>query len=229
MSIAEKLITIAENEANVYSAGEKAEWNAFWDALQQNGARTDYGNCFRRWSDSMLKPKYNITVKGNGALMFTSSTITNMKKLLEDCGVVLDLSGATSLGETFAYNTKLTRLPYLNLNSCTNASYMASGCRALCEIEGIHVGATSQNWTGSFTGCTSLEKVIFSGTIVTNIGFPDSTKLSKASMKSIVSCLSDSVSGKTVTFHSTAKVNAFTDEEWAALIATKPNWTFSLV
>jgi hypothetical protein len=32
-----------------------------------------------------------------------------------------------------------------------------------------------------------------------------------------------------VTFNKTAKESTFTADEWAALIATKSNWTFSLL
>ena len=39
MSIAEKLITIAENEERVYESGKKAAYDRFWDVYQQNGNR----------------------------------------------------------------------------------------------------------------------------------------------------------------------------------------------
>lgn len=91
--------------------------------------------------------------------------------------------------------------------------------------------ATWTGFTNSFNGCTGLVEVRFGGRsqISNNITFPDSTLLSKESIENIVSCLSDTTTGKTVTFHTTAKTNAFTDAEWSALIATKQNWTFSLV
>ena len=45
----------------------------------------------------------------------------------------------------------------------------------------------------------------------------------------VITALSPTVSGKTVYFKKTAKTVAFTDTEWSELIATKPNWTFTLV
>jgi hypothetical protein len=56
-----------------------------------------------------------------------------------------------------------------------------------------------------------------------------SPKLSKASIESIINALSSTTSGLTVTISKTAKEAVFTTEEWATLIATKPNWTISLV
>ena len=37
MSIAEKLTAIAENVPKVYEAGQKSEYDRFWDAYQNNG------------------------------------------------------------------------------------------------------------------------------------------------------------------------------------------------
>jgi hypothetical protein len=53
--------------------------------------------------------------------------------------------------------------------------------------------------------------------------------LTKASFESVVAALSPTVTGQTATFSKKAKEAAFTADEWAALIATKSNWTFSLV
>lgn len=44
----------------------------------------------------------------------------------------------------------------------------------------------------------------------------------------VITALKSDSSGKTASFKQTAKEKAFTAEEWAALIATKPNWTFTL-
>ncbi|MFR8974816.1 MAG: hypothetical protein ACLVG9_02365, partial [Eubacteriales bacterium] len=60
------------------------------------------------------------------------------------------------------------------------------------------------------------------------ISFESCKKLTKSSITSVINGLSDTVTGKTATFNQTAKEAAFTNEEWAVLIGTKPNWTFSL-
>ena len=79
------------------------------------------------------------------------------------------------------------------------------------------------------------------GSKITKNGFDVqwSTELSKESIISIINALSDTTTALTVTLSKTAVNNAFetakgnadgsTSEEWAALIATKQNWTISLV
>ena len=42
MSIAEKLVTVAENEQKVYDAGKQAEYDAFWDNYQVYGNRENF-------------------------------------------------------------------------------------------------------------------------------------------------------------------------------------------
>jgi hypothetical protein len=66
------------------------------------------------------------------------------------------------------------------------------------------------------------------GTIAGAINLKWSKKLSKASIESVIGCLSDAKTGLTATFSTTAKNNAFTTEEWDALVASKPNWTIAL-
>ena len=91
-----------------------------------------------------------------------------------------------------------------------------------------------------FTNCFQLQNLTIEGIIGQN-GFNVqwSTKLSKASITSIINALSETTSGLTVTLSKTAVNNAFetsagaadgsTSEEWTTLEGTKTNWTISLV
>ena len=62
MSIAEKLVTIAENQLRVYEAGKAVGCDSFWDAYQQNGKRTMYWYAFSGygWTKDTLRPKYTV-------------------------------------------------------------------------------------------------------------------------------------------------------------------------
>lgn len=81
-----------------------------------------------------------------------------------------------------------------------------------------------------FDGCSNLENVTFEGTLETNqADFRWSTKLSKASIESVINALSTTTSGLSVTLSKTAVNNAFTTDEWTSLAGTKPNWTINLV
>lgn len=242
MSIADKLTTIAENEQKVFDAGKKAEYDAFWDIYQQNGNRTNYNSAFacgyggtawaKCWDDSNFKPKYDIRLASD---TFNRCSVTNLKQRLIDCGV--KITTVTSLYFCF-YTSSITHIPDISMTAVTNMQNAFNNCAKLISIDGINV-AESCVFNSAFNSCTELKHVIFYGTIGNNLTLQYSTKLDKESITSIVSILSTSVSGKTLTLSKSAVNNAFetaegladgtTSTEWATLIADKSNWTISLV
>jgi hypothetical protein len=90
-----------------------------------------------------------------------------------------------------------------------------------------------------FYNCTDLTNLTMTGTIKANgMDLHYSTKLSKASIISVINALSDTTNALKVQLSKTAVNNAFetssgvadgsTSEEWTTLIATKANWTIAL-
>ena len=214
----------------VYKAGQKAEYDRFWDVFQQNGSRIDYRYSLGGpgWTDETFKPKYNI-VATEAERMFVRAKIANLKACLESCGVTLDLSKCTNTANIFAYCYSLTTLPKIDLSSSTVNNGTFDGDYKIKTIDELVVSEKTPFSSGSFNGCTALENMIVTGTIgQNNFNVKWSTKLSKASIESIINALSSTTSGLSVTISKTAKEAAFTDAEWAALIATKSNWTISL-
>ena len=199
MTIAEKLTAIAENVPNVYDAGKKAEYDAFWDGFQDKGTRTQYPYAFYVWGADYFKPKYPIIFGTNVSSQdtFSYSAITD---------VPVDII----FQEDFRFNS---------------AFYW---CTALHTIKKIIINESNAIDYYTFDGCRSLVNIRFEGTIGDSINFA-SCPLSKESIESVFAALSSTASGKTLTLNKTAKEKAFTDSEWAELIATKSNWTFSLV
>ena len=55
-----------------YYDGIKAEYDAFWDACQANGTRTNYrtGFAWASWKDETFKPKYDIKPKNAYSMYF---------------------------------------------------------------------------------------------------------------------------------------------------------------
>lgn len=240
MSVADKLATIAANEKRVHEAGieqgKQAEYDRFWDAYQENGKRNFYQHGFANqgWTDETFKPKYDL-ILGNGYSgneMFKFSKITNIAESLEKCGVVLDTS------KNFYFSSMLngsvtTRMPVINCtgvlaNNTSCLQYMFLNAKAK-TIDKMIV----PEWAifyNTFNNAADLENIIFEGTIGQNgLNLQWSTKLSKASIESIVGCLSTTTSGLSITLSKTAVNNAFTTDEWTALEQTRPNWTISLV
>lgn len=62
-----------------YAVGEQNAYDAFWDAYQQNGERTNYTQGFSGygWTDETFKPKYPI-IANEARYMFAYVTISNI-------------------------------------------------------------------------------------------------------------------------------------------------------
>lgn len=236
MTTAERLVKVAENQTKVFEAGKQAEYDRFWDAYQQYGTRTDYRYAFYAgdgsyspWNNESFKPKYDITPT-IASSMFIKCQITNLKAILENLGRVIDFSKATNVSSLFNSSVTVTHLPVMDFSSATDAQLAFAYASKLHTIDELIVGEKITTITSVFDGCIVLENVVIKGTIKINgFDFKDCKKLSKASIESIINALSTTTSGLTVTLSKTAKEKAFTTDEWNALIATKSNWTISLV
>lgn len=178
-------------------AGKKTEYDAFWDAYQQMGNRTNYRYAFYSqnnnvWDDKLYNPKYPITALDNygGDSMYQNAPLTDTKVDIE-IGV--------------------------------NASYTFISCYSLKTIRKLIVSenTTFYRW---FDGCEALENVTFEGTIAGDISFASSLRLTNASVQSIIDHLKDFTgqTGKTLTLH--AYVGREVTEAQKAAITAK-NWT----
>ena len=208
-----------EYHQNGIDAGKQAEYDRFWDIFQQNGNRTNYTQafCYGGWSDEIFKPKYPIRIAYGNNLFDSNTLITNI-----DADIDLTLSNRSQYFSLFRGCTKLKRIRKIKVNE--TATYTATN--------------------GTFYNCTKLEDITFEGTIGRNIDFQYSPLLSRVSIENIVSCLSNTETGRTLTLSLTAVNNAFetssgaadgsTSEEWINLITPKSNsynglWTITLV
>lgn len=183
-----------------YAEGENAEWSDFWDDFQYNGTRRNYQYAFGiySWSDKTFKPKYDLIVV-NGAQMFNQNMrITNLKNLLANAGVILDFSNCTNALQCFQLS-KITHIPTLDCSKLTNTRY-AFASSNIVEIEKLIFTETTTYDATTFQNATAIETLIIEGVIAKN-GFDVhwSTKLSKASLLSILKALNITVSSVTVT------------------------------
>lgn len=210
-------------------AGRKAEYDAFWDAYQKNGNQTNYSYAFAGFGwEKTFKPKYNIRPKHATGMFIQNGLQKDLVTHLENLNVTLDLSQAQNMDSIF-YNAYFTRIGVVDATRCGNLSASFSYCNNLTKIDKIIVNENC-TYSNVFSGCDKLENLTFEGVIAKNgLNFKWSTKLSKASITSVINCLSTTTSGLTVTFSKTAKETAFTASEWAMLAATRPNWTITLV
>lgn len=216
----EKLKKIAENEPKVYEAGvekgKQAEYDAFWDTYQGKGKLKVYYMKFHgaagsiSWTNDIYNPKYEIDCTGHN--QYGASEVFYASLYITDIKVPINCQGVY-MNNTFNGCTNLKRIPLLRVNESTT-------------------------YRQTFLSCGNLEALAIEGIIGQNgLNLQWSTKLSKASIISIINALSTTTSGLSVTLSKTAVNTAFEDgnatgsesQEWETLIATKPNWTINLV
>lgn len=162
----------------VYEAGQKSEYDRFWDKYQYNGNPMGYTYAFAgaRWMDDTYNPKYEIKVR-------------------------------TAANSCFYYNNTITdtKVPIDVMSEPVNQiDYMFRGCSNLKTIRLLKV-QRSLAYTNVFLGCSKLENITFEGEIGTSISFADCPLLTPESMISVIDHLvnyaeTDNDHAYTVTF-----------------------------
>lgn len=258
MSIAEKLVAIAENEQRVYDAGyekgkaeggnteeaynkgvadgKQAEYDAFWDAYQENGNRTHYQNGFSGacWNSENFKPKYPLVFKGYGSAnaLFEYFDQKFKKPSLEIHEGDIDFSSnVTSMIGTLQNANisvfEMNAIPSV-LSSMIDTFLMNDIPRTVLHT--IKIGVREETtYTGNVFKCSPIQNVSFvEGSVIgQNISFQYCDKLTHDSLMNIISVLKDySGTGttRTLTLHANAKA-ILTDSEKA--IATQKGWTIA--
>lgn len=203
MDIAEKILRLKDDFDDVYDAGKKTEYDAFWDAFQENGKRLHYAYAFafNGWfGDTNYNPKYPMIVDNTNG-------IGNMY--------------------TWSRNITDTKVPISISNGSMAQAFNQSLIERIHSLE-VH-GVTS--YSNAFQNCTKLKELNLSGVIDIN-GFDIhwSTSLTADSLKSIIEALSTSTTGLTITLPSTAQANyeaVYGSGSWSTLVAARSNWTIA--
>lgn len=224
-SIAEKLITIAENEQKVYEAGKQAEYDAFWNNFQDYGNKTnyEYSFCGATWTKKIFKPKYDIKPSSGAEGIFQNSDINvDLVEYLASLGVKLDISEATSISKGFQ-NTQFTRLGLIDVTGLVTCTQLFNRAEYLVTIDTLKCKFTN-TWSNAFVGCSALENITIDGEIGKAVSFADCKKLSHDSLMSIINHLRNLTSALTLTLGST-NLAKLTDAEKA--IATEKGWTLA--
>ena len=212
----------------------------FWKMYQANGKRTDYSNAFAydMFTDESFKPRYKLNV-ANARQMFSSSmSITDLS------AVNMDFSKCTDFYLAFRSMSALVKFGDISVESAMEsvdekgktiaAVYRPFlSCSSLVEVGTVTI-AESTTFDNMFAQCAALEKVKFAGCIGQDFTVRQSP-LNRASIESLVECLSTEAEGKALTLKSGIVDAAFETSEGAAdgrqvfenLIADKTNWKFS--
>ena len=236
MTIAEKITRAKADYDAVYEAGRQAQYDAFWDEFQGNGTRTSYDEGFAGvgWTSKTFKPKYSIVPNTAYMIFRDNQAGIDLVDYCEKNGITVDFSQVTNVRYAF-YNAAFTHLGVLDFSKIVHTGELTgifNWCGAK-TVDLLKLSATQGSYSSTFTSWGALENITIEGSISCNgASFAQSTKLTKASITSIVNSLSATTSGFTITLSKTAVTTAFgstESAEWNALIAPKSNWTISLV
>ena len=243
MTPSEKLTEIAENIPKIYEAGKKAGYDAFWDAFQENGMRTDYHTGFagKGWNEHTFKPKYDITPTTAYMMFYQIPNDANIDlvKIQDECGITLDFSNCTNF-QYFVYSSGIVRIGTLDTRSANSFSQFLANGSTLHTIERLIL---KDNGSQTISNAAwflpnSLVNIEIEGKLGASVRTV-SSKMTKASLESFISALYEESTGQTLTLSKTAVNREFETEEglkdgvsspeWQNLISSKPNWTISLL
>lgn len=175
----------------------------FWDIYQANGNRTDYSHAFKgnRFSDETFKPKYPINVTNAFRMFETNTGITDLS------GVEMDFSECVDFSVAFRGMTALVKFGDVSTISTETLYRPFLGCTALVEV-GTFTVKEETTFDLPFANCSALEKITFAGVIGQELNIKWSP-LNRASIESIIRCLSSEAEDKTLTLKSGIVNTAF--------------------
>lgn len=173
MAIAEKKEIINSNKETinglaerVYAAGQKSEWDTFWDAFQENGQRETYQYAFggECWTSETFNPKHPFSSVRAPYMMFMGSALEYIP--------IIQFHPKATYGDVFRGAKNLKTIEKLVFTQdATYAPNIGSGC---------------------FQDCAALENLIIEGTIYSSgLNVSWSTKLTHESLMSIINALAD--------------------------------------
>lgn len=174
----------------------------FWRKYLNNGNSIAgiYAFAGYRWNDATFDPPFNIVASGSSN-MFCYSQIEDLRGILARNGVSITFldttNGASSQHFNIFASAKVKYVPYLKMPSTSSAYGTFNNCTNLKEVDGFDCtertafasGAATSNMT--FYNNTALEKIFFYGVVANNINMQWSTKLTVASLISLIKSLKD--------------------------------------
>lgn len=223
-----------------YSQGYAQAEIDFWNTLQKNGTLTAYEYFFSgvTWNASTFKPIYDIKPSTAQYMFYGFGSAYNetidLADVLEKQGVILDIGKAINL-HSFSRYAHISRFPALDTRSASSLVYMFADSEVQTIDELILKDDGTQVFDSCFYQTTKLENITVSGVFGNNVGFANCTMLSKASIKSIISALSETSTGKLIKFSSATVYKHFSDDgenlnsEWWGLVENKSNVDIQLV
>jgi hypothetical protein len=222
MTTAEKILRAKADIDAVYEAGKAQGGGGEFDAFKNmDSINSFFANNYNSYYLDKLD-KLDLSNIKRAQYLFQENTIVKSVKI----------PSMPNLALIHAMFLRCTSVEYIEVDtSLANAvSDLFNGCTSLKEIGKPLDFSKASYLSRTFQDCSELEKITFVGTINKSVDFYWSTKLTADSLNSIITHLSDSATGQTITLPTTAEstYNAkYGDGAWATLLATKQNWSIA--
>lgn len=187
--------------------------------------------------NNMFKPTYETSDE------HAAAANTTVEELIVHCpNPITGIQQIFSLHNAATDHT-LKKITFdVDFSKITHIGYAFKNLYALEIIDGnpIYLGSLTGNAPEFLNGCPKLKTIRFAGLLQQNLNIGKScTELSKESLNSLISCLSDTVTGKTITLPlgavnsafetSTGAADGSSSTEWTAIVDSHSNWTISLI
>ena len=226
-----------EKIEEVYVKGRDNRRKIWWDAICQDEARTDFSYAFTSMDLSLVggfNPPFALKPLKAPAMFLSATGLDNIALSQ------IDFSLCTNVSNLFQQSDvkSIEKVDLSNVSgTISNTFHHADLLETIGEL--VLKSDGSQAFSDNFIAYTpSLKNIKITGVIGNNFKLGYASMLSKESIKSIVSALSDTAEGKVLTISETAVNNAFetsegladgaTSEEWLNLVASKPSWEINL-
>lgn len=217
-----------------FEAGEKSEYDKFWDRYQNYGNIKQIGiRMFEgtRFNKSNFYPKYDIKLTDTCEKIFYNWNYNteqsmgnfgdfNLKQRLSELNITLDFSNATGLMSAFSYSGYLAHLPVIDARGLTDTKYGLSNTFSnmrnpvdLVIIDKLIVKEDFE-YVGTFNFSSDLISITFEGVIGHDLNLQWSP-LTPESMISVITHLKDYSGTDEVDTHTVT----FNEKCWAALEA----------
>lgn len=214
MSIAEKLVTIAENETKVYDAGKHKGTGDFWAGLLSKGNRVQCNNMF-------FQCDFNVVGGFNPPITIKPANAETMFRGAKGLGIIttekLDTSNLSNdplnmFGQIpGAYLYEIEEISFVKLATVTSAFNMSMGLTRIGKLI-LKDDGTTVLGSSLFTNCINLKEITIEGTVGNTIKFAASP-LTPASMKSVIAALADYSTENTGVHTVTFTTNCWTELE----------------
>jgi len=201
-----------------YTCGEEDGWewgfNDGYDAGVEDSAASGIKEFLKKYQKNGDRTDYNYAFRGDWWDDTTFQPTYNI--VCDSAKSIFEESGISTIPVT------------LDISNCLNLEYAFNAC-CVETIKEMIVSEKTEFDITTFIIAESLKNVTVTGVIGKDLFMGNCYFLSYDSIVSIINALSNTTSGLSVTFSEEAKLDAFVDDEWEALVATKPNWTISLI